>query len=77
MAVLAEKIYEQALELPIDERLSLIDKLLSSTNLPTQNDVDKAWLEEVERRSQDLDSGKAVLIPGEEVFRELKERFLK
>ena len=77
MAELAEKIYEQALDLPIDDRLILIDKLLISTNLPTQNDIDQAWSKEVERRCQELDNGKAKLIPGEEVFEKIKKRFSK
>jgi len=75
MENLAEKLYEQALELPINDRLMLIDKLIISTNLSTQADIDKAWSEEVERRSQELDSGTAKLIPGEEVFEKIKRRF--
>ena len=77
MSELAEKIYKQALDLPIDDRLSLIDKLLISTNLPAQSDIDQAWSEEVERRCLDVDSGKAKLIPGEEVFEKIKARFSK
>lgn len=75
MVALAEKIYEQALDLPIDDRLILIDKLLISTNLPMQEDIDQAWIVEIERRSQELDKGKAKLIPGEEVFDKIKKRF--
>jgi putative addiction module component (TIGR02574 family) len=74
---MTEKIYEQALELPTGDRLILIDKLLHSTNLPTQLEVDKLWAEEVERRSKEIESGKARLIPGEEVFEKIKKRFGK
>ncbi|MCD6532965.1 MAG: addiction module protein [Deltaproteobacteria bacterium] len=77
MPELAEKIYEQAIDLPIDDRLILIDKLLNSTNLSTQDDIDQAWSKEVELRCQELDSGKAKLIPGEEVFEKIKKRFSK
>lgn len=77
MVALAEKIYEQALDLPIDDRLILIDKLLHSTNLPTQAEIDQAWTKEVELRCQSLDKGKAKLIPGEEVFEKVKKRFSK
>lgn len=77
MAELAEKIYEQALNLPIDDRLTLIDKLLVSTNLPTREDIDRAWAEEVERRCEELDKGKAKLIPGDEVFAKIRRRFAK
>jgi len=74
---MTEKIYEQALDLPTGERLILIDKLLHSTNLPTQLEIDKLWAEEVERRSKEIESGKARLIPGEEVFGKIKKRFGK
>ena len=74
---LSEKIYEQALNLPIDDRLMLIDKLLISTNLPTQEDIDQAWSIEVERRCQELARGEAKFISGDEVFERVKKRFAK
>ena len=81
MPELAERIYEQALELPLelpmDESLFLIDKLLINTNIPDQNNIDKAWAKEVERRCYELDSGKAKLIPGEEVFEKIKKKYAK
>jgi putative addiction module component (TIGR02574 family) len=77
MIELSEKIYEQALNLPINDRLILIDKLLISTNLPAQNDIDQAWVQEVERRCQEVNSGTAKLIPGEEVFEKIKNKFSK
>lgn len=77
MVVFTEKIYEQALDLPIDDRLILIDKLLKSSNLSNQEEIDQAWSEEVELRFQDLGSGNAKLIPGEVVFEKIKKRFSK
>lgn len=77
MAASAEKIYQEALDLPIDARLMLIDKLLQSTNLPTQSEIDRAWAEEVELRSQAIETGSAKLIPGESVFEKIKQRFPK
>ncbi len=74
MIALAEKVYEEALDLPTDDRLKLIDRLLHSTNLPTQVDIDKAWSKEVEKRSDRLKKGTAKLIPGEEVFAKIKSR---
>ena len=77
MEGLSEKIYEQAINLPIDERLTLIEKLLISTNLPTQKDIDQAWSAEVERRCQALDRGEVKLISGNEVFEKIRKRFSK
>ncbi|MFH1076660.1 MAG: addiction module protein [Pseudomonadota bacterium] len=77
MVALAEKIYEQALDLPMDDRLILIDKLLYSTNLPTQAEIDQVWAKEVELRCQELDNVKAKLIPGKQVFEKIRKRFSK
>lgn len=77
MERLSEKIYEQAITLPVDERLILIDKLLISANLPTQEDIDQAWSTEVERRCQALERGEAKLISGDEVFEKIRKRFSK
>lgn len=77
MEGLSEKIYEQAITLPVDERLILIDKLLISTNLPTQRDIDQAWSAEIECRCQALDRGEATLISGDEVFEKIRNRFSK
>jgi putative addiction module component (TIGR02574 family) len=75
MTALTDKIYQQALDLPIDERLDLIDKLLISTNLPRQSEIDQSWSEEVERRFREIKNGKAQMIDGEEVFAKIKKRF--
>ncbi len=76
-STMTNKIYEQALDLPADDRMVLIDKLLHSANLPTQIEIDKLWAKEVERRGKDIETGKAKLIPGEEVFRKIRTRFGK
>ena len=77
METLSEKIYNQALDLPIEDRLALIDKLLISSNLQNQEDIDLAWAQEVEARFQSFEDGKAKLISGEEVFEKIRKRFSK
>jgi putative addiction module component (TIGR02574 family) len=69
MTALAEKIYDEALDLPANERLGLIDKLLESIN-PSVKVIQEAWIEEAEKRLQKYRSGKVEAIPGEEVFKE-------
>ena len=77
MTSLAQKIYQQALDLPIDDRLILIDQLIRSANLPTQSKIDRLWSQEVERRNKKIDDGSSVLIPGEEVIEKIKKKFVK
>jgi hypothetical protein len=77
MTALAEKIYNEVLDLPTDERLSLLDKLLHVSNISTQAEIDQAWSEEVEHREQQIENGTATLIPAEEVFAKIKARLAK
>ena len=76
MTALAEKIYNESLELPIDERLSLIDKLLHGTNLPTQTEIDDAWRKEVEVRYEQIRSGESPLVSGTAVFETLRKKYM-
>ncbi len=74
MTALAEKIYNEALDLSAEDRLTLLDRLLHSSNLSPQKDIDLAWAEEAERRDRQIDNGTATLIPGNEVFAKINAR---
>jgi len=73
MTALAEKIYDEVLELPADQRLGLIDKLLESIN-PTVKSIQEAWIVEAEKRLDLYRQGKIKAIPGEEVFQRLQDQ---
>jgi len=73
MTALAEKIYDDVLDLPSDERLGLIDKLLESIT-PVTRSIQDAWVEEAEKRLQEYRAGDVEAIPGEQVFRKIYER---
>jgi putative addiction module component (TIGR02574 family) len=60
----------RALELPVDERAALANTLLDSLEITDQS-VQEAWDEEVKRRMEDLNAGKAVTVPWEQLHREL------
>jgi len=47
--------------------------LLKSLN-PSQAEIDELWAAEAERRVAEIENGKVKPIPGEQVFRELRER---
>jgi putative addiction module component (TIGR02574 family) len=69
-----EKVIEQALKLPKEVRAFLAEKLLESLDFQEDFEVPPEWREEIRRRCQDLDEGRAELIPGDQVFEELKEK---
>ena len=73
MTALAEKIYEEVLDLPSEERLGLIDKLLESIT-PASRTIQEAWIKEAEIRLQEYRDGKVQSIPGEEVFSRIQNR---
>lgn len=69
-------IMERAEMLPIDMKLELVDRLLESIG-PTQKEIDELWKVEIERRVEEVRSGRVKTIPGEQVFAEIEERFGK
>ncbi|MEI6169217.1 MAG: addiction module protein [bacterium] len=75
MITVTDKVYDKALSLPANDRIGLVERLLSSLNLPTQPDVDKLWADEAERRVAQIDNGEVELIPGETVFERIRQRY--
>ncbi len=69
-------IMERAEMLPIDLKLELVDRLLESIS-PSQKEIDELWKVEIERRVEEVRSGKVKTIPGEQVFEEIRNRFGK
>lgn len=69
-------IMERAEMLPIDMKLELVDRLLESIS-PSQKEIDERWKVEIERRVEEVRSGKVQTISGEQVFAEIEERFGK
>jgi putative addiction module component (TIGR02574 family) len=74
MATTNDRVVEEALSLPADVRLNLIEKLLMSLNLPIDEEIDRMWAEEAERRVSQIDENEARLVPGEEVFAKVRAK---
>ena len=75
MATTVEKICNEALFLPADARISLIERLLASLNLPTQADIDRLWAAEAERRISEIDCDEVKLVSGEQVFENIRRKY--
>jgi putative addiction module component (TIGR02574 family) len=56
--------------------VELADKLLLNLT-PIDSSVDKAWLQESERRLKEYRDGKVEAIPGDQVFKNIYKRFGK
>ena len=68
------RVFDEALSLPADARVSLVEKLLMSLNLPTQPEIDQLWAEEAELRVAQIDKGEVELVPGEKVFENITKK---
>ena len=75
MSGVANRVFEEALSLPSDERMNLVEKLLTSLNLPIQPEIDRLWAEEAERRVSQIERGDVELIPGDEVFAKIRGKY--
>ncbi len=75
MITVADKVYDKALSLPANDRIGLVERLLSSLNLPTQPEIDKLWADEAERRVTQIDNGEVEVVPGESVFERIRQRY--
>jgi len=75
MGTAADKIFEEALSLPADERARLVERLIQSLNLPTQAEIDRLWAEEAERRVSQIQADTVDLVPGEQVFSKIRAKY--
>lgn len=74
MGAMLDELENKALQLSPKERGELIHRLIVSLEgepEDTPEAIAKAWDEEIARRVADMDAGKTVWIPGEEVFARL------
>jgi len=70
----AKRILEAAMRLPDAERAALAVVLKDSVgDGSAMDEIEVAWLEEAERRREDLRSGRSIAVPWQEVRREMFE----
>lgn len=67
-----QKIENEALHLPREERAQLIQRLVLSLESPSEEELRSDWLLEAGRRAEELDSGSVKAVSGEEVIRKAK-----
>lgn len=74
MITITTDIYEHTIELPITEKIQLVDKILTDIK-PVEAIIEEEWILEIKKRHDEYKSGRLKAIPGEEVFAKLKNRF--
>ena len=74
MAKTIEDIENEIRSLSVDDRMHLLRDLIADLDGGMDEDVEKAWLEEAERRYKEVKEGNVELIPAEEVFARARAR---
>ncbi len=70
MATSIEVLEAEVLGLSAAERSRLLERLIAS--LDADPEIQKAWVQEAERRDAEVDSGAVSLVPGEEALSRLR-----
>lgn len=74
MADTVKKIEEEIRTLSAAEKVELLRMLIAELDAPADADVERAWLEEAQRRQREFVEGKVKGVPGERVFENLRSR---
>ncbi len=75
MSELARKFIDEALLLPREDRAELVEQLIRSLNIPAQEDIDKLWAAEAEKRIRDYEKRKIKALEGEQVIKEIRDKY--
>jgi putative addiction module component (TIGR02574 family) len=67
MANASRSLESKALKLPAPERARLAERLIASLDPDVDPDAEERWIEEAERRLQELESGRVSGVPANQV----------
>ena len=72
MTASREQVLEDALSLPPSERAEIAERILSSLDLVSQQENDRLWAQEVEKRIDAYERGEIKAVPADEVFKRIE-----
>jgi len=72
-----EEVRDEAMALKREERGRLAEELIESIGPEEDLPWDDEYAAEIQRRVDEIDAGTAILIPGDEVIRELRAKYGK
>lgn len=78
MTAVMEQVYKEALELPLDQRLTLVYHILEQSDASSSSaDAEREWDGVVRERMERYDAGQAQTRPASDVFSALDKRLKK
>jgi len=69
----SEKLFRDAIALPVEVRTELTERLIASLDKDVSPNIRQLQLAEVQRRIREVEDGKAELIPGDQVLRNVRK----
>lgn len=66
---------QSVLQLPKPDRAHLVSLLLDSLDETSSTDVQQLWLNEAQRRADDIDRGRVELVSGEKLQQQVQALF--
>jgi putative addiction module component (TIGR02574 family) len=72
----AQTITEQALKLAPAARAYIAEILIESLDYEEDFPVSEEWRQEIQKRCKEIDTNSALLLDGEQVMAELRQRYL-
>ncbi len=68
-----EQLFEEIDILPIELKTKIVDKIFASIT-PLNKDIDALWIEETNKRKNEIESNSISLVDGDEVFQKITKR---
>ncbi|MDY0292749.1 MAG: addiction module protein [Desulfuromonadaceae bacterium] len=67
-----QRIEDEALNLPKEERAQLIQRLVLSLEFPPGEELRSDWILEARRRAEELDNGSVRVVSGDDVMKKAR-----
>jgi putative addiction module component (TIGR02574 family) len=74
MSLNVDQLAAEAMQLPMEDRAILVDKLVESLDITEPSDLQRLWGAEAVRRRDEIRSGRVQPIDGDEVMAEARRR---
>jgi hypothetical protein len=69
-----QQLFDEIASLPLELKTQIVDNILQSIN-PVDKSIDDIWIDQVQKRKKEIESGDVALVDGDEVFKKISQRF--
>ena len=73
VALKQEQLFNEIDILPIDLKTKIVEKILNSIS-PKSKSIDDLWIQEVNKRKNEIENSNTTLVNGDEVFKKIAQR---